>query len=274
MTSILDQNYQTVRSNQSSFVYEFKNFDISNRYTHAVITSLSIPKTFYVLPEDSTLVVTENGVDQLVVFEKGNYKARGGSSEQTFMTYFVSKLNSVCSWTYSITYNTNPEIGKYVFGVSGNGGIQPIFTPMGEYLAELLGMANGDSYSFVGNSLESESCINFQAFDKLLILSNGVKNSANILQDIVTSNVPYNSSIVWGNSDILGHGKLLKPLGSNSMSFSLVNVNGDLVNLNGSYWSFVIKFYRVGELYSLIANDIKLRELEREREAIDEEAFV
>lgn len=274
MSSILDQDYQFIRSNSSNFTYSFTNFDISSRFTHCVITSLSIPKTFYVLPEDATLVVSENGIDFFVTIEKGNYRAIAPGNNDSFATYLATKINAACNYTYAVSYQTNPELGKYTFTVTGNGGDQPNFLPENQYLAEMMGLPLNTVSNFVGDTLQSTNTINFQVFDKLLVKCDMVRNKASLLQDIVTSNVPYNASISYYNSgDLWLNAKLLKPMASDTFNFSLVNINNELVSLNGNYWSFVIKFFRVGDLFNVISKEIRLRRLEEDEKMIDETAF-
>lgn len=264
MNNILDAEYFTVRETSTNIQVSL-NIDVNKKYTHIAVCSLSVPKTFYVLPSDAELIVDENGVLGTVVFQKGNYDS------VTFQSYFAGRMaSSGLSWSYGISYQEVPDIGKYTFSVSGNAGIQPSFYTENEYLADMMGITKSEDNLFVGDSLTSPNVLDFQAYDALLLKSNVVANKLGLLQEVYTAGNPYNSNIVWVNPNIELHSKHVALNGSNVYSFSLLDADGNLIELNGSHWSMVLCVFRTDDLSRIIKDKILIDSMEKDLENIDE----
>ena len=265
MNNITDREYFLVRSS-SNPVTICLNIDFSRKYDHVAVSSASIPKTFYVLQENCTLTVNENGVIRNVTFMAGNYNVR------SFSSIFVTNLSAVCSYTYTCSYpnpSTDVDTGKFTFTVSGNGGVQPTFSTLDIYLANVLGFAQAVVYPFVGNVLMSTNVINFQSFDELKIISDIVTNKSNLLQEIYINDIPYSSSLCWQNPSLEVNGKPINPLGNNTYTFTLQDSDGGLVALNGNSWSFWLCIFKVNDIDSILKQYIELMTLEMEKKSLD-----
>jgi len=252
MDNILDQQYVRIRKRETSFSVSFRDLDPQKLYTHVAVCSINIPKTFYVLPDDAILQITEDMTTVDITFEKGNYNS------DTFMTYFTSALGagSGLSYVYSIAYQNIPDLGKYTYIVSGNA-TQPIFYTDNEYLADMMGINREAENVFELNQLISPNVIDFQAYDAILLKSTIVENKMNLLQEIYTSGSPYNSSIIWENPNIHLHEKKKKKDYSNVFNFSMLDADDNLLEFNGSYWSMVLCFFRADNLSGIIKDRIE-----------------
>ena len=116
--------------------------------------------------------------------------------------------------------------------------------------------------------LLSKDVVNFQSYDELLIVSNMVKNERNLLQEIYSAANPYNSSIVWTNNSLPLNAKRLAPTSSNAYQFALTTEEGDLIDLNGSEWSFVLMFFKSSNIESVVKQFIAVNMLENENKKL------
>lgn len=265
MNAIVEKQYFLVSSNTPSFSTAL-DIDPSIGFDHISISSASIPKTYYVLPNDCVLQVTEGKNITNVSFLKGNY------SLTSFKTIFTSNVaGSGVVYTYTISYPSQNQLdtGKFTFAVSNNGGVQPTFLVTDTYLSRVMGLAVGVSYPFVSNSLTSANCVNFQSYDQILIKSNCVKNRESLLQEVYTAGNPYNTSVVWQNSDLLINAKILNPVTSNVYNFALLDSNDGLINLNGSEWSFVLCAFKISNIDMAIKSYLHLKTLEMDRASLE-----
>ena len=259
MSLPLSSEYYVINSTESNFSTTLSIPDISIGFDHVTVMSINIPKSFYSLPEDGTLEVSENGVITTITFPKGNY-----TYNNTFMSQFNTLINAACTYTYTISYQTIPDISKYTFSVSGNSGVQPVFTVSDAYLGGLLGLKQGVAYTFSGNSLVSDVALDFQPYDSLLLQSNIVRNSSKLLQEVYTSFTPYNSNVVFTNGNPVLNSKAIQKQATNVYSFTLVDsYTGLPVNLNNAPWSFVLCLFKADNLGEVIRDYINL-ELDRQ----------
>jgi hypothetical protein len=105
--------------------------------------------------------------------------------------------------------------------------------------------------------------VNFQSYDELLICSDIVKNQWGLLQDIYSAGNAYNSSIVWVNSSLELNAKPINPVASNTYTFSLQDISGNLIELNGSEWSFVLCLFKVSDFEHIIKRFIEVLLLDK-----------
>jgi hypothetical protein len=213
----------------------------SKDYTHILLKAVSIPKTFFGLPTDSTITFSEDGVDKVLTFSKGNYNYRN------FRSILQSKLND-SGWNYTVSLpntSTGPDTLRYTIAVSGNSGVQPTFTTESTFLARMIGVLVDTTNTFESDSFESPFIWNFQSYDELVLKSNLVNTQDNIIAEIYSSDSPDNGSIIKGSSDLLiDMVKIDKSaLNSGVATFTLNNIDGETVDLNGGYWSFILVFY-------------------------------
>jgi len=260
--NVIKQDYFVIRNSQSTFNYSFPISTLANNYTHIAVSSLSIPKTFYTLPSDATISISENGSpDSIITFSKGNY------TSVSFMTIFNTNFASAgLAYSYSLSYpdsSVEPDTGKYTLTVSGNTGNNVVMTINDEYLAGMLGLVLSTAYTF-SNTLTSVNVISFQVYDKLIVKCNIVQNSSGVLQDVVSSANPYFSSIVYSNPDPLSNAKLISPasFSNNNFTFTLLNSLNRPIDLNGSTWSMVVKMFKIDPVFAVVRDFIEILMLE------------
>jgi hypothetical protein len=265
MDNYQEQEYYVVASTTNPVNVPI-DIDLSVGYTHVVMTSACIPKTYYVLPNDATLTVNQGAGEFDVVMEKGNYNV------VNFKSIFKTKIEALSgAFKYEVKFPSNVEVqtSKYTFDVTFNSGVQPTFTVKDTYLGRVMGLVPNVTYSFVGNSLTSANVVNFQSYDEMLILSNVVKNQRGLLQEIFSSGSVYNSSIIWTNNSLPLHAKLLAPTSTQSFTFTLVDNDENLLNLNGSEWSFVLMFFKASNFESVVKKFIAVNILKEENKKLE-----
>ena len=252
MNNITEQEFFLVKSSSSKFTANL-NIDKNVGYTHIAVCSCSIPKTYWCLPVNATLVVTEGIYTTNITFQAGNF------SSKTFLLYLATVMKGT-QWAYNFvsSSNTIPDTTKYTYAVTGNGDIQPSFLTSSTYLARMMGINVNTVTSFVGNSLTSPNSINFQSYDEILVKSDMVRNRMNLLQEVYSNGDLYNSSILWQNQDIYSTAKLLNTNVTNLYNFSLQDVDNNLIGLNGNQWSLVICVFKVGNLDMVVKKFIEL----------------
>jgi hypothetical protein len=96
-----------------------------------------------------------------------------------------------------------------------------------------------------------------------------VKNRESLLQEVYTAGNPYNTSVVWQNSDLLINAKILNPVTSNVYNFALLDSNDGLINLNGSEWSFVLCAFKISNVDMAIKSYLHLKMLEIDKLNLD-----
>ena len=96
-----------------------------------------------------------------------------------------------------------------------------------------------------------------------------VNNNANLLQEIYSSANQYNSSIIWNNHSLPMNAKLLNPTSTNFYQFALVDESGNLINLNGSEWSFVIMLFKISNFEETVKRFIELVMLQEQNKNLN-----
>jgi hypothetical protein len=233
-----DVQKYVIKSNQTIF-HKALDIDQQKNYTHIAVESISIPKTFYTIPTDATLIVNEDGKETIINILKGNYSVR---SLQIILNIEFQN----CDYTYVMSHpNASIEVdtAKFTFTVSNNSS-QPIFSTSSKFLAQALGFVQNVEYQFESNILVSVNVVNFQSYAELVLKSNIVENKSQILQAVYTSTTPYNSEISWNCTDLETYAVPIKNNKSNVYSFSLLTEDDDVIDLNGSSFSFVIQIFR------------------------------
>jgi hypothetical protein len=259
MNSIIDAEYFIIRNNESIFQTTLS-INPDREFDRVCVLSMSIPKTFYVLPHDAILKVTENGNITNVLFHKGNYDLN------SFKSVFEQEMK-VCQWSYTMSYPARLEVNtnKFTFNVGGNH--HPIFYTTDKYLANIMGLEKDVNYTFdVNHQLVSVNVLNFQAYDEIKLLSDIVKNKNSLLQEIYSNGEPYGTSILFQNWDILANAKLINNIGSNIYEFKLLDSEDNVIDLNGSEFSFTLMLFKTSNLDTIIKNFISLLLLEKDKD--------
>jgi hypothetical protein len=255
MNNIKNREYFLIRSKEPQINYVL-NLDQNIKYNNICVTSCSIPKTYYVLNSDCSLLVNENGNIIEIPFLKGNYTVK------SFKNILKILMDSRCSYSYEITYpdtNLTEDDGKYTFTVRGNSGIQPTFKINDLYLSKVMGFDKDVEYGFIDDRLKSVNVLNFQSYDEILIKSLNVKNREGLLQEIYSNADQYNSSISWSNNDLLANAKTINTLNNNTLNISIQNGDGDYIYLNGNEWSVVVCIFETSHFEDKVLDYIKMK---------------
>jgi hypothetical protein len=231
----------------------------SEKYTHVSLLQASVPVSYYLINKNAnTFVLNENGVNTTITIEAGNYNINS-------FTKIVSQLLTTASpnhWTYTATYPkdfTQNNTGKINWSVAGNSS-QPSFIMSSDprnYLYLQFGLAQGSTATFVGNSLTSINVVSFVVENTLFLHSNLVSDGTDILQSFFSTSDQALSNVIWQNNDPISFSKKINDNASQSISFSLTDENGGLINLNGQEIVFTLLFYRQSNLLDLIKGYIQ-----------------
>ena len=257
---------ERISGNQTNF--NCKKLDLNGiQYTHCAVKQVGIPKVFPNIPTSyNTMTLIENSVSRTITLEVGYYNKNTMISVLPVLLNSASVINGN-NWIYTMSYRTATDIQnfKFTFSVSGNGGFQPSFSFTEDQIWLQLGFDVG-THPFVANTLVSHNIINFNPTSKLYIRSDLVSSSNDsVLQEIFSIDlVPFGSIIFYqnqGNLDL--ESKLLVGNQKDSFNIQLVNENGQLVDLQGQYWSFSIIFYVRQDTNELIREDLRIKTLER-----------
>lgn len=215
--------------------------------SHVSLLACNIPKSYYLITTNqNTFTLSEDVKTATVSIPIGNYTRR---SLQTVLTTQLN-ASSPNGYTYAISspsVSNSAETGKYTFTVSGNGGIQPIFT-FSDYtgVAESMGFNINSSYQFTTDSLQSANVVKLLKEDTLFIHSNicQSENKTDVLQQIFVNSQVNFGSINWENTNIEYYKKPLLTNGSNNFSFRLTDENDKLIDLNGQNFQMVIVVFK------------------------------
>lgn len=216
-----------------------------SRYTHCVLLSATIPKSYYSITSTDTFILEETSGTATISITAGNY------SRTSLATTIKNALNlaSPGGYTYDITFpkiGTTVDNGHYTFTVTLNTGDQPYFrfTSTNSEIYEKLGFNNGESYQFSSDSLESVNVIKIQAEDTLFLRSDLVQNRNDaVLQEIFTSSTASYGSIVWYNPFPTEYTKIIGINSSNVYRFYLTNESGKIIDLNGVNAQYTLKLF-------------------------------
>ena len=98
MNDIQDQEFFVLKSTSSSFKSAL-DIPMDKGYTHVAVLSACVPKTYYVLPNDASLTVVQNGNYVYVTIPAGVY------SVLSFPSLFTSAINNtvgISPWAYNV----------------------------------------------------------------------------------------------------------------------------------------------------------------------------
>jgi hypothetical protein len=234
------------------------NLDSNNTYNRIAVLDISIPKSMYNINQyNNTFIVSENGVERTITLPVSNY------NRKNFVTILLPLLNTG-SWVYAISYSqsTAPDTGKYIFSVSNNAGVQPIFIFGVESLFEIMGFNRDSSNSFTGDSLTSTNIINFNTENSFYLHSDSCQDKNNILYNIYTGLTENQSYIINHNDNPLINCKTFVSNYSNIWRFWLSNEDDMSIDLNGLNFNFTILLFEENISDELIINYIKYKTLQ------------
>jgi len=252
-----------VSGSDSDFLYQIQ-MPPDSKFNQCCVLQACIPKSYYLIKESESFTLTEDGKSINITLPVGNYTRKSLSSVlQSLLT-----LNSPNGYTYAVTYpnlSTIPDTGKYTFLVTGNSGVQPIFTfSTTNDLWDHMGFVSGSTNNFVGSSLTSTNVINLQKESTLYIHSDMVNNGDdNILQEVFSVQNSDYSSIVFQQQSVEGYSKSITTNTNNVYRFYLLDEDGNAIDLNGQNFVFTLLMYRKNNVYDVIKQFLKLKTIQK-----------
>ena len=231
-------------------------------FDRVVVLSANLPKTYYQVQTNyNTFSLVEEGDHVTITIPPGTY------TRSAFASSLASILtsNSPSQFTYTITTpNTinGPETGKFTYIVSGNDSVQPqfIFNNTNN-IHEQAGFNAGSINIFSGNQLTSTTVCNF-AIKTCLFIHNDIcyneLTQDNILQEIYTSGVGYNSYVSYTNFNAKLYSKKIMNK-SQVYNFALTDEFGTPLDLNGVNLTFTILLYCSSRFEPLVEKYIRYK---------------
>ena len=249
-----------------------------NEFTHCAVISVSIPKSYYLIPDgENTFIIRENQTDYTVTIPPGNYN----------ITSFIYVLNNLFTGSishYSVSFpdsKTEAQTGRMTFSHVNAQGHSSCFIFQNNHLPEVMGFARGSTNEFVhvGNTstLISSNVCNFQRESTIFlnsdIGSNGGQNDI-LLELFASGNADLSNINFENNGNLEEHSKLLTNNLTNNVRFSLSDEFRSGIALNGINMLITLCFYQKEDINRLLTGFIKYVTLylqqEEERRQIEE----
>jgi len=255
MNTITNKQFFVVKSSETKFNFILP-IDWSVNYEYVCVSSVSIPKTYYALPQDAKMTITVDTVPTTETIPAGNYNPRSLKNK------ILEKFSLL---TMTIDYPnaaTQTDTNKYT--ITFTGATQASIQCSSIYLAHMLGISAADlTVEGVVDGSDivwtSPICLDFQSHNAILIKSTMTENSQSILQEVFTNGNPYNTNIVWQCNDLLINAKPLKKVRGNLYDFELVDEENQTMNLNSATFVMTLCVFRTTDLDNIIREYIKLR---------------
>jgi hypothetical protein len=245
----------------NDFLYQMQ-VPLQGKYDNVCVLQMSIPKSYYIVQSGEYFTLNENVSNVNITLPVGNY------TRKCFSTVVQGLLNtsSPHAYTYAITYPTSAtaaDTGLFTFTVTGNGAIQPrfIFLTTND-LNTHMGFATGSTNTFVANSLVSTQVINMQAENCLYLHSDICTNGDDdVLQEVFSNGTSDFAAITFQQQCIDGYSKQITNNSNNVYRFNLTDENNIPINLNGQNFNFTLLMYKKNDIYEMLKQYIKLKEL-------------
>lgn len=239
-----------------------------NNYDHIVLTSASIPKSYYLIGTfTSTFTMTENSFVRTVTIPTGNYTFTGLASQlATSLT-----ASSLLGLTFSVTGIT--QTGKYLFSYTGAADVT--FDLSNSQIAHIIGFDHA-IYTFTSQTLTSANVVNLQLTSTLQIQSNIVGGQDTVLSEVIPTIAAFGQILFTENSPAY----VSKPLNNNistNYTFWITDSSGRQIDLNGLDWQCVVVVYKADTYHLKLLTDKKLELMSKSIGApileVPEEAF-
>lgn len=232
----------------------------NNRFTHVAIIDISVPKSYYLIPEaENTFIIRENQVDYTITIPAGNYN----------ITSFIYVLNNLFQHTagtnhYSVSFpdsKTEAQTGKMTFTHTN---IQHTseFIFGDNHLPEVMGFARGSTNQFVigqtSSTLTSKNICNLQKESTIFVHSDMASDpNSDILIELFASGNPDLSNINLTSGDLEEHSKEFIGSQSNSFHFYITDEYKQNIDLNGVNVLITLLFYEKNTISTLMTGFIK-----------------
>jgi hypothetical protein len=242
-------------------------------YDRVCLVKAIIPKSYYLInnnPDKNTqfanneFILIENGSNTVnILIPKGNYTI------ESFRLTIISLLNtnSPNGYTYDITYPTvlEPETGFFTYKLLTAGNARLLFNvdSNGNILNQLFGFPGlpnnapyyqTDPFS-IGNDLLSNVYVNFYGNETLYLKSHIVDDHTNNTFTPILANIsidPTKEVIVYQCPEIEGHSRSMNSSNNNIFTFTLTDVWGNTLDLNGRDFTFEILIYKRNNIDHLL----------------------
>ncbi len=226
-----------------------------NPYDSVVLTSATIPKSFYLIDTtNNTFILEEKSVPTTITIATGNY------NYTTLATALALALTTSSPNSYTYTVATSQLLGNYVFSVSGNAGSQPQLDFRNSLTCFIIGF-NQLLYNFSASALTSPNVVNLQLTSTVQVLSDIVGGKDNVLSEITNQSASY-SVITYSEQNSAYVSKPLSSNGYTSVHFWLIDEQQNLLNLNGLDWQMVIVVYKLDTYHNQMITDKRLELLQ------------
>ena len=228
-----------------------------NNYDKVVVSQISIPKSYYLVPLGyNTFTLQEISVNYTVSIPVGNYTI------SSFITQLSVSLNTASStnhWIYTTTFSS--LIGKITISVSGNGVNQPSIIT-GTNIYEMLGFSKNTVNTFIGSSITSVNTVKLQLEDCLYILSDCSNARNGVLQEVYCNTSDFSNITFQQTIDELYSKDFIRN-NNNIFRFTLTDENFRTINLNGLNLNMTLIFYKQNDEPELSKDHILLQNMEK-----------
>lgn len=252
MNAITGKYWLPVKTVSSDFEVELKL--PPNSYKYCIVTSASIPKTYYSLPTDATVTIVSDLWTEVITFPKANY------NPITLGIYLRTQLAAL-SRVVTVHYpdaSIEPDTNKFTLTFTGVANVSLSCSSI--YLAHMFGIP--DANIIVASSSNvwiSPNVLDYQSHNKIVIKSNIVTNPKQNFQEIISNGVPYNSAISYICPSLAAHFRILNPLSDGKYRFEILDEIGNTIDFNGAEVHFTICLFSSSELDQYIKQDIETR---------------
>jgi hypothetical protein len=231
-------------------------------YDKVAVMAASIPKTFYQVQNGfNTFTLKEGAANIAITVPAGTY------TRASFMTAMSALLTASSSSGFVYTMSipniaAAPETGKYTYTVTGSGSTAVGFSFSSQQnIYEQMGFPAQSTTFFTSGTLVSTNVCNMSAENCLFLHSDICYNADtgdNILQEIYTGGVVYNSFVTFTNYNVEWSAKNI--LNKSSIyEFSLTDEFGVPINLNGINMTITLVMFRTNKIDKTIENYIRYR---------------
>ncbi len=238
-----------------------------NNYDSVCVQSAQIPRTFYNVPTGkNTFTVIQNGVSTVCTLSIGSY------NKYNLRTQLQTKLQAISDGRiYTVTYpsSSEPDTFKYTFNFTGGvGNVNFLFS--NNRLIKQLGFDNG-TYAFSTGSLMSVNCINLSFINKCFIKSNIIDENDSLAEIINYGSTPMLSLCFYQQTVSDLNTRIFSQSNKNSWLFTLEDSFGEIIDLNGIPWSFVLIWYKRNDVHQFHKNELQMVNEERLQRILDEQ---
>eukprot|EP00697_Spironema_sp_BW2_P013794 gnl/Spiro4/4057_TR2018_c0_g2_i1.p2 gnl/Spiro4/4057_TR2018_c0_g2~~gnl/Spiro4/4057_TR2018_c0_g2_i1.p2 ORF type:complete len:273 (+),score=-51.49 gnl/Spiro4/4057_TR2018_c0_g2_i1:1038-1856(+) len=254
--------YSDNRLNGSSSDFMFEISEDLSFYDSVVLLTANIPKSYLLVPANTSFVLTEISNNSVIVVPSANY------SINNFCNVIQTLLNNNTQngYTYTVTTDYNSRIkgstGLLTITCSNTGAYVAItFNSNSNLIHEQFGFHSNSTNVFNSGILVSVNCVLFQSAQ--IVIKSDMVNETNQTLQVLSSNSTSDYSYIQyiNNNPEFNIKRLIK---SRVYRFFIVSMeDGSVINLRGcpSYISLLI--FRRNNAYELIRSNLLVKNYDR-----------